>query len=466
MDKMESDMDTIKSVNLSLPWNSEIDFNVDECWKTIEPVARTILKDQTKPDLSSWRQAIRSVFELSRYVEYKKLEEKFHPMIQSIINDHVKVINQKLSHENLLENYCIAWRNYKMDSENFQMLFLHFNNWILSQNKIDPNLMMMSSYKKKLPDLEDMTNSAWKKHMLEPIGLEITSLLWNAITNEENVQEVAQSFEQVDAVDIIEKTFFEKLREHYKSKSIDWFQGLSAAEFIEKVLQKMEEEVVWCQTFLPQRSIDMMKTIFIGTATAEHMDEMMMMECQQMLKENRKDELKKLYKILRLLPAESKGNDLLSTALQITVRNEALDSSCTNMKEFQANLLSIYRKYRAMIEEILYHDCKCLITLQKVLEYKENQDCCDGMKMLEKYIKELSNSGNSVAESAVNASEIKDLLVKLKLIFKKLNLPFTLQMDGPNFKRVILHQDEELEQKKRRLDDSPEIKNQHECSTA
>ncbi|CAB3385992.1 Hypothetical predicted protein, partial [Cloeon dipterum] len=48
-------------------------------------------------------------------------------------------------------------------------------------------------------------------------------------------------------------------------------------------------------------SIDMMRSIFIEKATVERMDEMIK-ECQQMVMENRDDELKKMYKILDLLP--------------------------------------------------------------------------------------------------------------------------------------------------------------------
>ncbi|CAB3382543.1 Hypothetical predicted protein [Cloeon dipterum] len=176
--------------------------------------------------------------------------------------------------------------------------------------------------------------------MLEPIGCEITSVLWNTIKNEENemaiVQEVVLSFEQVDAVDLFEKLFFEILGEYCKSRRIEWFQGLTVTEFIEKVLQMMENEVEWGQKFLPESSIANMRSIFIEKATAKSMDEMMK-ECQQMFKENRKDELKKLYKILDILPAERKRIDQgrLSATWQITARNEALDSTYLIMESIK-----------------------------------------------------------------------------------------------------------------------------------
>ncbi|XP_065342041.1 cullin-2-like [Cloeon dipterum] len=410
---------------------------------------------------SEYRTLKCSVFDLTKNGVFENLDEKFRPRVESIITDHVKVIKQKLAHENLLENYCAAWRDYKVDSKNFQMLFLHYNKWILKDNEAFSGLFLdKCGYKKKLTNLEEMTNIAWKTHVLEPIGLAITSLLWNAIEEEENevakvVHEILQSFEQVDAVDLLE-TFFEKLRELYESKTSEWFQGLNAAEFIEKVVQMMEKEVTRCKTFLPERSIGKMKEIFIEKASClERIDEMMM-ECQQMLKENRKDELENLYKILQLLPAKSNRFVRLSAILRITALNEAFNSSFLNMEEFEANLLSIYRKYNALIDEPFSQNSLCIDELQKVLGYNKGEDRCDGTRMLVKCMKELSSSENSVAESDLKASDRKDLLSNLKLIFKKLNLPENLEMDHPNLKHKIQHEDEELEQKKkkRRLSDS------------
>ncbi|CAB3382540.1 Hypothetical predicted protein [Cloeon dipterum] len=442
----------------------EKDINVTVCWEKIEPVASAIWKKEEKLDPSKWREAFCAVYGLSMKSEFF---QEFHPKIESIVTDHVKVIKQELlAHENLLKNYCHAWRDYKAADKNFQMLFSHFNKLIIKENKIYPKETDDGS--KRYLAIEDMINFSWKKHMLEPIGSEITGLLWNAIKNEENVQEVVQSFEQVDAVDIFEKTFFEKLGDHYESMSIEWFQGLNVAEFIEKVMQKMEEEVVWCQKFLPQSSIDKMRSIFIEKATTEHTDEMMI-ECQKLLKENRNEELKKLYKIVKLLPAESKSIDLLSAALRITVRNEALDSSYLNMKEFEANLLSIYKKYRALIGEVFFHNYLCINGLQAALGYESKTDRCDGTKMLEKCMKDLCSSENSPLESTQKASSLKDLLPNLNSILKKLNLPFmktdNLQMEIPNLKQMILHQYQELEQKKR-LSVSPQKMHLQEFSVA
>ncbi|XP_065336672.1 uncharacterized protein LOC135937449 [Cloeon dipterum] len=361
-------------------WTREKDINVNVCWEKIEPVASAIWKKPEKLAASSWREAFCAVYGISMKSEFFP---EFHPKIESIITDHVKVIQQKLlAHENLLTNYCKEWEDYKEASNHFQMLFLHFNKLVLKENKIYPKEANDGS--KRYLDIEDMINFAWKKHMLEPIGREITSLLWDAIENEGHevpvVQEVVQSFEQVDAVDLFEKSFFEKLGDHYESMSIEWFQGLNADEFVEKVVQRMEEEVVWCQQFLPGSSINNMRSIFIEKATKEHIDEMMI-ECQQMFKENRKDELKNLYKILKLLPAESKSYDRLSATLRIMVRNEALHSSYLNMKEFEANLLSIYKKYRDLIGELFFHNYLCINGLQEALGYDGKNDRCDGTKM-------------------------------------------------------------------------------------
>ncbi|XP_065342046.1 cullin-2-like [Cloeon dipterum] len=410
-----------------------------------------------------------SGFDLSKNGAFDMLGEKFHPRVESIITDHVKRIKQKLAHENLLEKYCAAWRDYKVDSNNLHMLFLHYNNWIIQEIKIciQDSYMLDTGYKNKLTNLEDMTNLAWKTHVLEPISLEITSLLWNAIEEEEEenevtkvVHEIVQSFEQVNADDLLE-TFFEKLGELYESKTSEWFQGLNAAEFIEKVVQMMEEEVTRCKTFLPERSIGKMKEIFIEKASClERIDEMMMV-CQQMLKENRKDELENLYEILQLLPAESKRFERLSATLRITVLNEALNSSFLNMEEFEANLQRIYRKYNALIEELFSQNYLCIGELQKVLGYDNREDRCDGTWMLVKCMKEFSSSEKSENSKKLRkkikkkASDLKDL----KLIFKKLNLPENLEMEDPNLK----HDDKKLKRKKRRRSDALLKKHLRDC---
>ncbi|XP_065336673.1 cullin-2-like [Cloeon dipterum] len=390
--------------------------------------------------------------------KFHEVSSKYLPKIASIITDHVKVMAQNLAHETLLENYCRAWRDYKVASKDFQMLFLQYNNWILKEHR---PVFSMSGHKEQFTNLEDMTNFVWKNNMLEQRGREITSLLWNAIKNDEKevakVQEVVQSFKQVNAVDLFEKLFFEMLGDYYKSKSIEWFQGLNAAEFIEKVLRMMEKEITWCKTFIPESSIDKMSIIILEKATEEHMDEMMM-ECQQMPKVNRKDELKKLYKILKMLPAVRFGQGRLTATLRITVRNEALHSSCLNMEEFEANLLIIYKKYGSLISEVFSDDPFCIDGLQKTLEYNPEKDRCDGTRMLEECINEVCSSKYySVSESDLKALELKDLLPKLKLIFEKHNLPFTKPDKVPNLKHMLLREDEEFEQKKRRLSDSPEL---------
>ncbi|CAB3382542.1 Hypothetical predicted protein [Cloeon dipterum] len=461
MNEMESNMETIDDDQNQNPTltGGKGKIDIDDCWKNIERVAYKTLNRENQ-DQFIWRETIRSVYDLSKTYEVRELIHEINPMIESIINDHVKVINQKLSHENLLENYCIAWRDYKVTTNELQMLFLHLNSWILTENKINPHLVCTSGYNKKFPDLEDMTNSAWKKHMLEPHSREITSLLWNAIHKKEIevavAQEVLQSVEQVDAVDLFEKLFFEKLGVYYNSKSTEWFKGLNASKFIEIVLQKLENEVELFQKFLSKRSVDKMRSIFIEKATKENMDKMMM-ECQKMIKENRKDELKKMYTILKLHPAECKSYDLLPATLRILVLNEALASSCLNMEEFEANLLRIYRTYRDLIREVFSDDPFCTGGLQKALEYNPIKDRCDGIRVLEKCMKESCSTENSTTASALKSSNLKYLLPNLNVLFKnKLNLPFMKRNKFPNLKHTILHEDEEFQQKKRQLSNSPD----------
>ncbi|CAB3382547.1 Hypothetical predicted protein [Cloeon dipterum] len=275
---------------------------MDNFWKKIERVVEPIfLKNQEKLDHSIWKDAVRAVNWFSLRLDLIHL---FYPKIESFVRNRVSAIAQNLAQEKLLEKYYDAWRDYKVASENFQIIFSHCNNMILTKNlEISRNICDPKHKRPNYLTIEELTKSTWKNIILEQRGREITILVWNAIQKEEIeeavAQEVFQSFEQVDAVDLLEETIFEKLGDHYKSKSIEWFQKMNVSEFIEKVMQKMEEEVVWCRKFLPKRSIDMMRSIFIEKATVERMDEMIK-ECQQMVMENRDDELKKITKWSRM----------------------------------------------------------------------------------------------------------------------------------------------------------------------
>ncbi|XP_065334574.1 cullin-2 [Cloeon dipterum] len=415
-----------------------------QMWAMLEPTVQGVIKlgNVQKTD---WNEGFGHVYALC-VAQPEILADPLYDKTQIFLETHVRDLLQVVKQHkgvDMLKAYNDFWNVYKEGCQYLHLLYMYLNTQHIRKSKFgDTDMRFVDTSLQQVEQMEigELGLSVWKDEMVIPLVTEIVSLLLEGIQKDRDgtasfqmtsiMQGVINSFVCVEEYklkmqqqlyeEIFEKPFLDASAEYYKREASRMLQEYDIAEYMERVIQKLEEENKRCSRFLYKTSYEKVRSTFEEHFVEDHKDRLLS-ECEGMVEGERKSELANLYILLKPLPQHM--NHLIST-VQEHIQKKGLESisnlSGENVHtQFVENMLGVHKKYRDLIREVFRDDQSFVGALDKactnVINHKATpRSPCKSPEMLAKHCDSLLRK----TAKGITENEVEEKLGHSITIFK------------------------------------------------
>ncbi|CAB3359378.1 Hypothetical predicted protein [Cloeon dipterum] len=382
-----------RSSTVSTMYSGNLEMAVrDAKWRQLELVINNILNSKSV-SLPNWLQSFESIYHLSVQEDEDFLRKKVIVTLERFVKQLSKGHLSSTSLETLLSTYSTLWCQYRENCNCMRPLLLYMDNLDVNGktalgsfqklgNKYLTNKICEHKFDEHFAELK-----AWQTELLQPMAADIVRLLISKIlTNQRDeidntsiqiMREVGFSFERAFQIsggnqayrENFEMPFLEGMSECYRKESSEIkVEELGAVKYVEKALAMIQANIDLTSRILNEGLVEEVKSAFVQHYFTDKKD-WVLSECDQMVAEERNNELESLYKFLKYIPNYD-FEELKSNFKNLVEKN--LIASITNLKgqdvhmKFINNLLECHIKYRNMIREIFDDDNSFVTVLDKV----------------------------------------------------------------------------------------------------
>ncbi|XP_076257089.1 cullin 2 isoform X2 [Rhynchophorus ferrugineus] len=412
----------------------QVDFNAT--WKAIKETIRGVITLDHVPR-TVWNDRFSDVYSLC--VAYPEpLADRLYAETRQYLIDHVAQLLIKVQQDgeqSLVKNYFLYWTQYSAGSRYLHSLYLYLNQQhIRTQRMSDAEIIYGDQM-----EIGELALQVWQTNMISPLGHRLVKLLLEAIDLDraglppkipiEAVKGTILSFVEVQAyrkksqlqlyVELFEMPFLNASGEHFKKDAAILLQERNVSLYMEKVKAKIDEELFRARQFLYSSSLPKVADRCQQHMIAEHL-QFLYSECQNMVKFEQRKDLSNMYDLLKTVP-----NALVSLVDTVFdhIKNQGL-AAIHNLQgdsvhiNFVENLLTVYKKYRALINEVFKSDQNFMGALDKacnsVINHRPNdgRSPCRSPELLAKYCDTLlKKSSKGICESEVDEKLSESIII-------------------------------------------------------
>jgi len=372
--------------------------------------------------------------------------DRLYQETKRFLDDHVKVLLEKVranGEANLLKSYHDAWVEYSTGIGYLHHLYLYLNQQHIKKQQLTEAEII---YGPLGPDAQEQMEigelglQIWKKNMVEPLKENLVNLLLEGIhhdrlgeasVNATNViRGVIDSFVSVEEYkrkgklelyqEIFEVPFLQATGEYYKREASKLLQECDISQYMERVIQRLEEETHRSHKFLHSSSFDKVRARCEQHMVADHLT-ILHGECKTMVHEERRKDLSNIYPLLRSV---KDGIGILIAELLEHIKAQGLET-VRGLKgenvhiQFVESMLAVHKKYKELIQDVFHGDQNFIGALDKacssVVNHRPNPKmACRSPEMLAKYCDSLLKKSSK----GISENEIDDRLAQSITIFK------------------------------------------------
>lgn len=301
--------------------------------------------------------------------------------------------------------------------------------------------MIISFFPAEQMEIGELALEIWQSGMIAPLGQRLVKLILEVIDQDraqqplsipiEAVRGTILSFVEVQGYrkkgqlqlyqELFEETFLYTSGEHFKRDAAGLLQEKDVSLYMEKVKAKIEEELFRARRFLHSSSLPKVSNRCETHMVAEHL-QFLYSECMHMVKTENKKDLANMYDLLKSV--QNAMLVLVDTVLD-HIKTQGL-SAINNLKgdnihvQFVENLLTVYKKYKQLIQEVFKSDQNFMGALDKamnsVINHRSNngKSPCKSPELLAKYCDTLLKKSSK----GVSETEVEEKLSESIIIFK------------------------------------------------
>lgn len=419
-----------------------MDFDVT--WVVLKETVKGVITLSDVPR-AVWNDRFTDVYDLC--VAYPEpLGDKLYQETKAFLHNHVnelfKTVVCNKGDSNLLATYHSYWLQYSRGVEYVNKLCLYLNTQHIKKQKLseaDLNYGNVNlEIQEQMLEIGELGLDIWKRNMIEPLKESLLELLLDAIKsdrcgespNQAVIQGVIHSLVSVENYKkknpmelyerLFEVPFLEATGDHYRFEASKLFQDCDCSLYMEKVIQRLDEENLRSRKFLHPSSYEKVTQECQQRMIADHL-QFLHGECQGMVAQEIRKDLRNMYSLLKPI---TNGLEILVQEVQGHVKNRGL-SAVTNLKgdnvpaQFVENMLRVHQSYFELIQDVFNGDQQFVGALDKacaqVINARPNQKSpCRSPELLAKYCDSLLKK----SAKGVSESETDDKLVQSITIFK------------------------------------------------
>ncbi|CAG2053629.1 unnamed protein product [Timema podura] len=418
--------------------------NFNETWNVLQETVKDVITLAHVPR-GIWNDRFSDVYSLCvAYPEpladhlYKQTKEFLHTHVLSLLD---KV--QATGESNLLKCYHDTWMKYSRGINYLHRLYLYLNQQHIKKQKLSDAEII---YGNLSPDSEEQMEigelglEIWKQNMIEPLKEKLVFLLLQGIheyrlSDSNNnltyvLKGVIDSFVSVEEYKkknnlklyqkIFEEPYLESSGEFYKREASRLLQECNISQYLECVTQRLEEERLRSNKFLHHSSMCKVKARCVKHMVADHLS-FLHGECKPMVQQERNKDLNNMFQLLRLV---NDGISVLITEIMEHIKTQGIEA-VIGLKgdnvhmQFVENMLTVYKKYREMINVVFADDQSFVGALDKacssVINHRPTPKTpCRSPEMLAKYCDALLKKSSK----GMSETEVDERLSQSITIFK------------------------------------------------
>ncbi|XP_018574636.1 cullin-2 isoform X2 [Anoplophora glabripennis] len=426
-----------------------VDFNAT--WGAIrETIKGVITLDQVARTV--WNDRFSDVYSLC-VAHPEPMADRLYAETKQYLIDHVaKLLNkvQEDGEHNLVKNYFLYWSQYSVGSQYLHSLYLYLNQQHIRIQKLsDAEIIYGSSDASTGEQMEigELALEVWQSGMIAPLGQRLVKLLLEAIDQDraqqplsvpiEAVRGTILSFVEVQGYrkkgqlqlyqELFEEPFLNASGENFKRDAARLLQEKDVSLYMERVKAKIEEELFRARRFLHSSSLPKVSHRCETHMVAEHL-QFLYSDCMNMVQGERKKDLSNMYDLLKSV--QNAMVVLVDTVLD-HIKTQGLTAIGNLQGEnihinFVENLLTVYKKYKQLIQEVFKSDQNFMGALDKacssVINHRPNQgrSPCRSPELLAKYCDTLlKKSSKGISESELAESITVFKYIDDKDVFQK-----------------------------------------------
>ncbi|KAK2719989.1 cullin-2-like [Artemia franciscana] len=429
-----------RKVDFNDTW-SDLKKTIDNIIK-LKPVPRSVWNDKFS-DIYSLCVACPDSFAELLYDETKKF------IRTHLIGLHKEIASDDKSH--LLADYAKYWKQYNQGIDFLNKLYTYLNSQHIKKSKHiqNPDLLygtLPHDSGDQMKELGELGLELWVKDMIEPLQSSLVTLLLDGVKNDRTdiitdqkevgiMKTVISSFVVAGQhrtreplklyQDVFEEPYLKSTGDHYRQEANDQIHKTPVSQYMEKVLQRREEEKTRCWKFLHESSYAKVSNEIEQRMVADHLTYLQSTLATMVSEETVKD-LANAYQVLKTVQG---GLNELVKLVEEHIKKMGREAT-QNVDFDQPNapitfveaVLEIHNTYANMISSYFHNDQHFTSALGRasasVVNAKhKNRNVSRSAELLAKYCDTMLRK----SARGTSDSDIDDKLAESVTVFKYLD---------------------------------------------
>ncbi|XP_052826531.1 cullin-2 [Octopus bimaculoides] len=417
----------------------KVDFNAT--WQILlETVRGVITCGQVARSI--WNDRFSDVYALCVAVP-ESYSDRLYEEIKNFAENHVECLYKTVRNDsNILSAYHKHWQEYSQGSIYLNQLFGYLNTTYIKKQKLSDADLAYGSFNYEASDqkleIGELCLDIWKRHMIEPLKLQLILLILQEIQKDRNggyvnqavLHGVINSFVNVEEYKkkeqvqfyrkLFETRFLQETGEYYKQEAAKLKVEFNCSEYMEKVIQKLGQENLRSRKFLHPSSYEKVTHETQERMVADHIY-FLHAACEDMVQSERRKDLSNMYVLLK--PIHNGLNyliDQVESYIRETGLNAVQDLKGDNVPcMFVESMLEVHKKYTELIQSVFNNDQKFIQALDKACAAAINNKFkgeCKSPELLAKYNDNLLKKSSK----GISESELDEKLDNCITVFKYL----------------------------------------------
>nr|CAG4646060.1 EOG090X01NX [Macrothrix elegans] len=375
------------------------------------------------------------------------LAEKLYQETKKFLEEHVKSLLAQVNstnEEQLLTVYYNLWLQYSQGIDYLHKLYIYLNTQHIKKQKAsDAEVLygILPEPPEQMKEIGELGLDLWKKHMIEPLKDVLLRLLLEAIrcdrTGQSLYNEKSSTIHGVIQVlvaveeykkknnlelyeTVFETPFLEATGEYYRQEASRLLQECTISQYMEKVLQRRDEEDLRGRKFLHPNSYQKVRNVCEQEMVAMHLPAIHN-ECPTMVQQELHQDLRNAFALLKPI---SGGLSVLVTQVMEHIKQQGLRAvanlSGDNVaSQFVEGMLAVHAKYKEMVGVVFANDQLFTSALDmacaSVVNHRLNpKQPCRSPELLAKYCDSLLKKSTKGGSD----SEVDEKLAQCIIVFK------------------------------------------------
>ncbi|XP_062517542.1 cullin-2-like [Corticium candelabrum] len=421
----------------------QVDF--ESTWATLKQTCESVTRLR-KVKRDEWNDRFSDVYALC--VAFPDpLTDRLYESVKKFLESHVVELRDivEAANENLLYAYHHQWTEFSQGASYLNYLFRYLNSQYGDKSG-NSSWMEMTPYsfgiefQERPLEIGPLALNMWRHEMIESMKETLVSSIIKQIRRDRNgemgkqdvLQGVIDSFVRVEEYQLkqalslkfyqeaFEAPLLSETGDYYRREASNLLAENTCSEYMQKVCVRLQEEQLRVRKFLHHSSFAKVTRETEARLVEDQLD-ILQGECRIMVKDEKKEDLSRMYQLLKPIPH---GLKVMLTEIESHIREVGLEAVRTiatdkNPGDYVETLLTLHTKFAKMVESTFSNDKLFVEALDKgcsaVVNYTENpKQTAKSAELLARYCDQLLKKGGKNA----GEQEIEDSLGKVIVVFR------------------------------------------------